>query len=205
MSRTAKNTILIILILLAIAGLGIGGKMLYDLIQELRLKEEYPVKYEALIKKNAEAYQLDPYLVLSIMRCESSFQEDAVSSRGAIGLMQVMPDTGAWIAHKLAEEPFHEEILYDADTNIRYGCWYLGFLENRLNHVRINIIAAYNAGHGSVEKWVEDPQYAQSGVLTSIPYPETERYVQKVTTAYENYKALYPELFSDTVEANENS
>lgn len=201
MTKTQKNVVLIILILLVAAALTYVLLLMRDLLHELKLKEEYPVRFEAQIKQYAGEYELDPYLVLSIMRCESSFDVDAVSSRGAIGLMQVMPDTGGWIAHKLDEEPFYENVLYDPETNIRFGCWYLNFLENRLNHVRENIIAAYNAGHGSVEDWLENPEYSADGHLTKIPFPETERYLTKVTTAYENYQTLYPDLFSADVAA----
>ena len=70
----------------------------------------------------------DPYLVLSVMRCESSFRSDAVSHAGAIGLMQVMPDTGAWIAHKLnLDDVYTESMLYEPDYNVRFGCWFSPF------------------------------------------------------------------------------
>lgn len=115
--------------------------------------------------------------------------------------MQIMPDTGAWIAHKLGlDDSYRQEQLFDPETNIRFACWYLDFLTRRLEGNRTAIIAAYNAGHGSVENWLADPAYAAEGQLHKIPFPETERYLEKVTTAYEKYIALYPELFgADTV------
>lgn len=195
----AKKWILIVMIALAAAALVYMGFLLHDLIVELNAKKEYPVRYEDLIQEYADEYELDPYLVLSIMRCESSFDPEAVSKKGAIGLMQVMPDSGAWIAHKLGEEPFDESALNDPETNIRFACWYIRFLNGRFDGMTKHMIAAYNAGHGSVEKWLGDPAYAVDGVLTAIPYPETDRYYTKVTTAYDMYKKWYPDLFGAEV------
>ena len=203
MSRKTKNAVLIMLILSVCGLIAIVAVRYIRLVEEQRQHErelaEYPVSFSEPIERYAAEYTLDPYLVLSIMRCESSFRTDAVSSAGAIGLMQIMPDSGEWIAHKLDEEPFDVSVLYDPETSIRFACWYLLFLTNRLNGDRTNIIAAYNAGHGSVEGWLKNPAYAQNGTLVSIPYPETERYVQKVNKAYEMYRKLYPELFSSGV------
>lgn len=206
MRINVKTAVLIALILLVCALIALVLVRYARLTAEQRQRErdmaEYPVYYAEPIAAYAAEYELDPYLVLSIMRCESSFRTDAVSSAGAIGLMQIMPDSGAWIAHKLEEEPFDASVLYDTDTNIRFACWFLRFLTNRFDGERTSIIAAYNAGHGSVEGWLENPAYAQGGTLTAIPYPETQRYLEKVERAYQMYTALYPALFgaaSDTV------
>lgn len=88
-------------------------------------------------------------------------------------------------------------MLYDPACSVRFGCWFLRFLTDRFEGELPHIIAAYNAGHGSVEKWLDDPAYSQNGILTAIPYPETERYVEKVQTALEAYRTLYPDLFTD--------
>ena len=201
MKRKTRTILLLISILLASTMLFFAVHLLLGQIETERRMKEYPVYYEALIQKQAESYGLDPYLVLSIMRCESSFDADALSPVGAMGLMQVMPDTGAWIAHKLEEEPFDSQILYDPDTNIRYGCWYLSFLNRRLNGNLTAMIAGYNAGHGIVEDWLEDPAYTEQGDLKTIPYPETERYVKKVYQAMDAYHSLYPDLFAGIEDA----
>ncbi len=139
------------------------------------------------------------------MRCESSNDSDAVSEVGAIGLMQIMPDTGTWIAHKLdMDDVYTEDMLYDPETNIEFACWYLRFLTGRFDGNVMKIVAAYNAGHGSVEDWLEDERFSSNGELTSIPFEQTARYYEKVMTAYENYTTLYPELFvTDTTSAVE--
>ena len=173
-----------------------GGYVIYENVMHQRALENYPIAYTDLIAQYAAKYEQDPYLVQSIMRCESSNDPDAVSDVGAVGLMQIMPDTGTWIAHKLdLDDVYTEEMLYDPQTNIEFGCWYLRFLSGRFHENRKQMIAAYNAGHGTVEKWLEDPQYSDNGELITIPYEQTARYYDKVTTAYENYTTLYPDLY----------
>ena len=175
-----------------------GGYLIYEEVQYQKALRNYPVAYTDLIKIYATEYALDPYLVQSIMRCESSNDPGAVSDVGAIGLMQIMPDTGTWIAHKLdLDDVYTEQMLYDPETNIEFGCWYLRFLNGRFDGNIKQMIAAYNAGHGTVEGWLEDPNYSSNGELTTIPFEDTARYYDKVTAAYENYTTLYPDLFTD--------
>jgi soluble lytic murein transglycosylase len=183
--------------LLFAAAAAFGGFLIYEEAQHQKALRNYPVAYTEWISKYADEYALDPYLVQSVMRCESSNDPNAVSGAGAIGLMQIMPDTGEWIAHKLdMDSAYTQEMLLDPETNIEFGCWYLGFLERRFDGDTKKMIAAYNAGHGSVEDWLEDPRFAQGGELLVIPFEDTARYYEKVTAAYENYTALYPDLFS---------
>ena len=176
---------------------GFGGYLLYEETQYQKALKTYPVAYTELISTYAEKYSLDPYLVQSIMRCESSNDPKAVSSVGAIGLMQIMPDTGEWIGHKIDPElAYSLDMLEDPATSIEYGCWYLRFLSDRFSGRTMEIIAAYNAGHGSVEEWLNDARFSQDGRLTTIPFESTALYYEKVMFAYENYKTLYPEEFS---------
>ena len=190
-----------IIIILALIGLCILAFCAYLIADNIRLKNayrNYPVAYTELIEQYAREYELDPYLVTAIMRCESSNNPKALSEAGAMGLMQVMPGTGTWVAHKLGmDDEYVESMLYDPETSIRFGCWYLWFLHERFDGNQREVIAAYNAGHGSVEKWLSDPQYTEGGELLSIPFPETARYYDKVTTAYDNYRVLYPELYQN--------
>ena len=178
------------------------GYVIYENEQYQKALRNYPVAYTDLIKTYAAQYELDPYLVQSIMRCESSNDPSVVSKVGAIGLMQIMPDTGTWIAHKLdLDDVYTEKMLYDPEINIEFGCWYLKFLSGRFDGNVKQMIAAYNAGHGSVEDWLKDPRYSQNGELTTIPFEDTARYYDKVTAAYANYTTLYPDLFSETAAA----
>lgn len=174
-----------------------GGYLIYEEVQHQRALRNYPVAYTELIARFADEYELDPYLVQSIMRCESSNDPNAVSEAGAIGLMQIMPDTGTWIAHKLdLDDVYTQEMLYDPESNLAFGCWYLHFLSGRFHGNRKQMIAAYNAGHGSVEDWLNDPRFSENGELITIPFEQTARYYEKVTAAYENYTTLYPDLFA---------
>jgi soluble lytic murein transglycosylase len=150
----------------------------------------YPLEYEDLIIQYSGEFGLDPYLVAAVVHTESGFDAQAVSHAGAVGLMQVMPQTGEWIAGKLGMENYKEEMLLDPETNIRFGCWYLHFLQERFTSGRL-VLAAYNAGHNRVSGWLEDSRLSDGDELTDIPYEETERYVQKVTRAYEKYKEYY--------------
>ena len=189
------NIILIIAVAVLIASF--LAVYISDRIALKRAYERYPTAYLEEIKTVSNEFGLDPYYVLSIIRCESSFDREAVSKKGAVGLMQIMPDTGEWIAHKLGMDGvYSQDMLYDPVTNIRIGCWYLSFIKGRVGDDPGTDAAAYNAGHGTVQAWLADPQYSEDGLsLTSIPYPETERYVSRVAEAYEQYRKLYPDCF----------
>ena len=157
-------------------------------------KRTYQLVYPELIEQNAQERGLDPYLVAAVIHVESGNRPAVVSARGAIGLMQIMPETGEWIAGKL-KEPYDEETLQEPEQNIRYGCWYLEFLFERFSDPD-TVLAAYNAGHNAVRKWLQNSDYSDDGEsLQVIPYDETRNYVEKVRRAYEKYKDLYPQAF----------
>ena len=204
--QTRLNTIQIASIVLGVIlflfAAGFGGYVWYEDVQYQKALRNYPVAYTDLIKESAKKYELDPYLVQSIVRCESSNDPTAVSKVGAIGLMQIMPDTGEWIAHKIDPElAYSLDMLEDPATNIEYGCWYLKFLSDRFDGNVMEIVAAYNAGHGSVQNWLDDPRFSQNGTLTTIPFEDTARYYDNVMLAYENYKTLYPDLFTTNTQS----
>lgn len=158
-------------------------------------KRTYKLNYPETIAAYAAEYALDPYLIAAVIHCESSNRPEAVSPMGAMGLMQIMPDTGEWIAGKLDEADFSTDMLLDPAQNIRFGCWYLRFLMNRYDQDRQLTLAAYNAGHGNVDKWIGDPAISKEGQLVDIPYAETKNYVEKVQRAYEKYQSLYKNAF----------
>ena len=154
-------------------------------------KVAYPLHYEDLIEKYAGEYQLDPARVAAVIYCESSFRSAAVSSAGALGLMQIMPETGQWISEKLGEDDYEVENLTVPDTNIRYGCWYLNYLDNRFDGDLTKATAAYHAGGGKVNEWLKDERYSADGdTLTDIPFKQTNAYVKNVSEAYEKYKEI---------------
>ena len=161
----------VLLALGAWALLGRGGKSPF---------ERYPMRYEAEIRAVAEEFSLDPAYVASVVLAESSFDAQAVSSAGAIGLMQVMPATGEWIAGKL-DDVFDVERLYEPSVNLRYGCWYLRFLLDRYDGDMRTASTAYHQGQGRVDEWLQDPQYSQDGrTLTAISSAVTDTYVSRI-------------------------
>ncbi len=145
------------------------------------LKLLYPFSYRQPILAWAEVYQLDPHLILSVIRTESHFRPEAVSSAGAIGLMQIMPTTGAWVAEKSGIENFTVDDLYNPQTNIRLGSWYLHYLIGRFVDIE-TALAAYNAGPGAVDTW---------GKNKVQMYPETAEYIRRVRKNQSIYRNLY--------------
>ncbi len=155
------------------------------------IKKKLPLKYSEYVEKYSLEYSLDKYLVYSVISAESDFNEKAQSSAGAMGLMQLMPDTAKWINEKY-NLSLDASNLFDAETNIHLGCCYLNYLSGRFNASVELIIAAYNGGEGNVAGWLKNEKYSNDGkTLSSIPYKETSNYLKKVLTRYEIYQKLY--------------
>lgn len=151
----------------------------------------YPLHYRESLFRRAQENGLDPYLVAAVIRIESRFRADATSSQGARGLMQIMPDTGEWAASqmKIAYSP---QMLYDADYNIRIGCWYLAHLHQQFHGDTVLALAAYNGGHGNVTKWLQERQWTgEHHTLEQIPFTETRLYVANVLRDFERYRRIY--------------
>ncbi len=151
----------------------------------------YPNKYSAYIKQYSEKYDIDPYLVQAIIKAESNFRPDAISRKNARGLMQISEITGAWGAQKLKIENYSEEMLFDVETNITIGCWYLSVLYTEFGDTDL-VLAAYNAGSGNVSRWLKNRKLSSDGrKLDKIPFKETEQYLTRVKNNYKIYKILY--------------
>lgn len=156
-----------------------------------RLLKRYPVAYEAEIRAAAEQFSLDPAYVASVVLAESSYDAQAVSSAGAMGLMQIMPSTGEWIAGKF-DESFVQEDLFVPEVNLRYGCWYLRFLLDRYDGSMRAASAAYHQGQGRVDQWLEDPRYSSDGkTLEVIASAATNTYVNRIMDNYAHYQQVY--------------
>ena len=157
-------------------------------------RAQHPLYYEDWIRQYADAQDIDPALVASIILCESSFDPMATSRLNARGLMQTMADTAEWIAHKLDEDDadYSFDLLYDPETSIRFGCWYLGYLSRRFDGDLKKIVCAYHAGQGNVDSWLKNPAYSSDGVtLDTIPYENTAHYAGRVLRAIEVYHKYY--------------
>lgn len=150
----------------------------------------FPVNYVSQIEDSASRHGVDPYLVAAVIKCESNWDASVQSSAGAIGLMQLMPDTAQSIASMglVDSSQYDPNDLTDPTTNIEYGSAYLAYLDDQLGS-QDAVIAAYNAGLGSVQSWTAG---GTGDVSDSIRYPETRFYLQRVNDAYSQYQRLYP-------------
>lgn len=150
----------------------------------------YPVKYAELVEKYSEAYGIDKILLYAVIRTESGFDSNAKSSAGALGLTQMTPETFEWLCTKTGED-VNSLSLFDADTSVRYGAFFLKYLLDEFGDTR-TALAAYHAGRGRVNGWLKDREISPDGkVLGDIPVPETAHYVQKVTKAVNVYTNIY--------------
>ncbi|HCF51500.1 MAG TPA: lytic transglycosylase [Syntrophomonas sp.] len=152
----------------------------------------YPQPHRTIVFNAAQQYDVDPYLIFSIIRAESGFQTTARSPVGARGLMQIMPETADWIAAQKSIKQFDTADLHDPQVNIEFGCWYLASLNKEFAGRLPIVVAAYNAGSGRVREWILSGQWDGSEQhIESIPFPETRQYVKNVLQNYEAYQAIY--------------
>lgn len=159
-----------------------------------RVIEAYPMVYRDLIEQYAGENNLSPAYVAAIILNESSYRTDAESSVGARGLMQLMPDTAEWIAGKLDVENYSFAMMYDAETNLRFGTWYLGYLGKLFQGDPTLVACAFHAGQGEVRGWLSDPSLSEDGVtlkLENLSDGPTKSYAGRVTRDYGIYQALY--------------
>jgi len=150
-----------------------------------------PLQHEDIIRQQAHEKNLDPALIAAVIYQESKF-EDRTSSAGATGLMQLLPDTAKFIAHKTGGSAFELRDLATPQINIAYGSWYLRYLIDRYGGNETLAVAAYNAGEQNVDRWVRaaggpdkfDPQ-------RDIPFAETRAYVASVSAHRKQYRKHY--------------
>ena len=169
--------------------------------QPKKMRLIYPLLYrEELLAASAE-FEIDPCMLAALVYCESSYQADAVSHVGAIGLMQIMPETGQWLSGKVdLEGEYATERLYEPEVNLRLGCWYLDYLYDRYDGQWQEALTAYIAGQGQVDKWLKDPELSADGKhLDVIPGQDVKEYAAKVMRIHENYKTAYPDVLVCTV------
>lgn len=162
---------------------------LWERVDDAFLRKTHPQKYAESVEKYAAEYDVPESVVYAVIKTESGFTPDAVSLKGAIGLMQITPDTFDWLCSKTGGEA-NALLLYEPDTNIRYGTYFLSLLHNEYK-AWDTVYAAYNAGRGRVNSWLASEEYNNNGRLKNIPYEETASYVKKVEKAQSVYARLY--------------
>jgi soluble lytic murein transglycosylase-like protein/outer membrane protein assembly factor BamD (BamD/ComL family) len=153
----------------------------------------YPTAQADALWRHGVAYDVDPLLAMGLMRQESVYQPWALSSAGAIGLMQVMPRTGARVAALMGDPHYSPDRLELPDVNVRYGTWYLSRLLDRFGGAFPLAVASYNGGPHNVSSWLRPwgASIRMDDYVEQIPYPETRDYVKKVTGYYATYVSLY--------------
>ena len=172
--KHVKRFIIVLTVLIVIIGGGIYGAM--------RL---YPMNYGEYVEKYCDEYGVSTDLAYAVIKCESGFNPDAVSDVGAIGLMQLTPETFEWIQGKMKVEVEDTEALYDPETNIRAGIYLLSINLADFETTEY-ALSAYHAGRGVTEKWVTDGVEPED-----IPYSDTKSYIKRVVSTQKIYDLLY--------------
>ena len=195
-SRSKTNYGLIVIIVLLIA---VAFGFVFDLICTgiEMLTYPKPEEYASFVEKYSLEYGVPENLIYAVIKTESGFDSSVVSKKGAVGLMQLMPATFEWLTKDILRDHLGVGMLYDPETNIKYGTYYLSRLYNKFGDWD-TALAAYNCGEGKVAEWLVDSRYSADGkklIIKNIPseYKETKNYVNKVNTAFEKYKKLYTE------------
>ena len=156
------------------------------------LTKVYKLEYTEYVKKYANEYNVDEYLIYAIIKAESNFEPDAVSHRGAKGLMQLMYSTAEDIAKRINVD-LNEDNILEPDININLGTKYISMLIQKYNNTNL-ALAAYNAGSGNVDGWIEKGTLKSDGSdIENVPFTETNNYVRKILRDYEIYKNIYEE------------
>ena len=179
---------------LALAGIGLliaAVALAMPLFQKAVKEFTLPLQHQDIIRQQASEKRLDPALIAAVIYAETKF-DPRPSSAGAQGLMQIMPETAQFLAHRSRARTFSASDLATPQVNIAYGSYYLRYLLDEYGGSKILAIAAYNAGEANVDRWIAR---ARSGdhrlTVADIPFPETRAYVTKVLRAQHDYRTSY--------------
>lgn len=145
-------------------------------------------RYTSSIQHWSDEYGIDPALIKAVIYRESHYDPSAISSAGARGLMQLMPDTGTWMAQKAGISNYTEDSLFDPDLNIRLGTRYLHYLSGLFEGDPVLVVCAYHAGAGNVRTWVQN--HSTDGThlaISQIPMSDTRTYAERVMQSYAIY------------------
>jgi len=160
----------------------------------------FPKAHWDLVRQVADANELDPFFILSLMRQESAFQAEVISTSNAIGLMQLLPGTASLVARSMKQKAPEVDELKEPDTNIPLGTRYIANLLTRFGQNKAHALAAYNAGPRKVKNWLKiRSQLSPLEFIESIPYNETRNYVKKILRNYAIYHALYSDSPEDAL------
>ena len=185
-SRRMWIYVLLLLVVLTFAGWRLWRS---DAVQ---MRFVYMWPYQNEIVTYARRNNMDPFLVAAVIKNESEFKPGAVSPVGAIGMMQIMPETGEWIAGQMGMKDYSIHSLYNPGINIRMGCWYLSELKYEFKDNLLLMLMAYNAGRGNTHGWMAANGWDYTfGEMKDIPYTESRNYVASVLHDRDEYYRLY--------------
>lgn len=185
--KLIQRGLAVLLILAAI------GAALFAVFQDKINRWEYPIEYAEYVTYYADKYEIDPLMLYAFIRTESNFDPMADSDAGARGLMQITEATFDWIKSKIAPtEDLTFEDLYDPETNIRFGSYFVSYCLLRYQDDLATAAAAYHSGWGTVDDLLAQEQYSADGkTLDHYPYPQMRLYVKKITSSYQHYQEIY--------------
>lgn len=185
--KLIQRGLAVLLILAAI------GAALFAVFQDKINRLEYPIEYAEYVTYYADKYEIDPLMLYAFIRTESNFDPMADSDAGARGLMQITEMTFDWIKSKIAPtEDLTFEDLYDPETNIRFGSYFVSYCLLRYQDDLATAAAAYHSGWGTVDDLLAQEQYSADGkTLDHYPYPQMRLYVKKITSSYQHYQEIY--------------
>lgn len=191
-SSTDKDLILASMLYARVDDFYNSVKVAEGLNSPVAISLSYPRAYSGIVKAYAQKYNVDEYLVYSIMREESRFQKDVRSSANAIGLMQLLPSTARLTAGEVGMNGFNTEMLNIPRVNIELGIYYFKKMLDRFNgDVRL-ALASYNAGPDRAEDWIiMFPNLPKDEFVEEIPFRETRNYIRRILRSYGAYKAIY--------------
>ena len=187
LKRISKKTVIVITVIaVSFAAIIFGVKRVTERLFI------YPLStYKTIILAAASEYNVNAYMLFALIKTESGFNKNAVSEKGATGLMQLTEKTAEYVARLKGEQNYD---LKNAQTNIDFGCYYLKYLFEKFTEQN-TVLAAYNAGEGKVAIWLKDSRFSNDGkTLKEIPIEETREYIKRINASSVKYKKLYPNI-----------
>jgi len=187
LGKIIKNAVLGLLVVAFIVFAGVMMSRSTKLLEHWA----YPTEYSETVEEKSAEYGVPLSVIYAVIRTESGFDPNAESWVGARGLMQITKDSHDWIDYYRKESAGTWDDMYVPEVNIDYGTWLLSYLYREFGEWE-TVYAAYNAGPNAVKKWLEDPEYSTDGkTLYNIPYEETSKYREKVSTYRKGYQKVY--------------
>jgi soluble lytic murein transglycosylase len=187
-ARRRRRTLLV---LVAVALAVVAAVMVLPLARKAVNELGLPLRYQSVIRTQAADKHLDPAFIAAVIYAETKF-DPRTSSAGAVGPMQILPETAQFLARRSGATTFKTSDLNDPGVNIAYGSYLLRYLLDHYHGNKVDAVAAYNAGPGNVDKWVAQARSSGHDLhVQDIPFPETRAYVERVLQAQKDYRHTY--------------